>query len=109
MVKQTILAGALALAASTALAQEVKVGVVLPYTGIGAEFGQPIDRGIELYLKLNADKVQPYKITLIKRDVKDPSGANARDRGAGTAHPGQRRRRSPAGSIRRTRSRPPRS
>jgi branched-chain amino acid transport system substrate-binding protein len=78
MVKQTILAGALALTASTALAQEVKVGVALPFTGIGAEFAQLVDRGMEQYLKLNADKVRPYKITLIKRDVKDPGGANAR-------------------------------
>ena len=69
---------ALALTATLAQAQEVKVGVALPFTGIGAEFGQLVDRGMELYLKLNADKVRPYKITLIKRDVKDPSGANAK-------------------------------
>jgi branched-chain amino acid transport system substrate-binding protein len=78
MFKQTILAGALALTAGTALAQEVKIGVALPFTGIGAEFAQLVDRGMEQYLKLNADKVRPYKITLIKRDVKDPGGANAR-------------------------------
>jgi branched-chain amino acid transport system substrate-binding protein len=78
MVKQTILAGALALTASTALAQEVKVGVALPYTGIGAELAQQVDRGMEQYLKLNANAVRPYKITLVKRDVKDPGGANAR-------------------------------
>jgi branched-chain amino acid transport system substrate-binding protein len=59
-------------------AQEVKVGVNLPYTGIGAEFAQLVDRGMELYLKLNADKVKPYKITLIKRDVKNPGGADAK-------------------------------
>jgi branched-chain amino acid transport system substrate-binding protein len=83
MVKRTILAGVLALTASTALAQtalaqEVKVGVALPYTGIGAELAQQIDRGMEQYLKLNASAVRPYKITLVKRDVKDPGGANAR-------------------------------
>src|SRR5213593_3053877 len=39
---------------------------------------QVVDRGMELYLKLNGDKVRPYKITLIKRDVKDPGGANAK-------------------------------
>jgi branched-chain amino acid transport system substrate-binding protein len=83
MVKHTILAGALALTAGTALAQtalaqEVKVGVALPYTGIGAELAQQIDRGMEQYLKLNANAVRPYKITLVKRDVKDPGGANAR-------------------------------
>src|SRR3989442_14391122 len=71
-------AAALALTTSWAQAQAAKVGVNLPYTGIGAEFAQLVDRGMELYLKLNADKVRPYKITLIKRDVKDPGGANAK-------------------------------
>jgi branched-chain amino acid transport system substrate-binding protein len=59
-------------------AQEVKIGVVLPYTGVGAELAQQIDRGMELYLKLNADLVKPYTITLIKRDSKAPDGAAAK-------------------------------
>src|SRR5437762_6325452 len=71
-------ASLLVLGTGSVPAQEVKVGVNLPYTGIGAEFAQLIDRGMELYLKLNADKVKPYKISLIKRDVKDPGGANAK-------------------------------
>jgi branched-chain amino acid transport system substrate-binding protein len=80
MIKRVIAtAGALAMmAAWAAEAQEIKVGVNLPFTGIGAEFAQQVDRGMELYLKLNADKAKPYKITLIKRDVKDPGGANAK-------------------------------
>ena len=79
MVKRIIVVCvALALTAVSAPAQEVKVGVNLPYTGIGAEFAQLVDRGMELYLKLNADKVKPYKITLIKRDVKNPGGADAK-------------------------------
>jgi len=79
MIKQAALSAAI-VAAATALAsaQEVKVGVVLPYTGIGAEFGQQVQRGMEQYLKLNADKVKPYKITLIKRDSKNPGGADAK-------------------------------
>jgi len=76
------LAAVLALAATVmsqgAAAQEVKVGVVLPYTGVGAELGQQMDRGLELYLKLNADQVKPYKITLIKRDSKAPDGVGAK-------------------------------
>ena len=42
MVKRTIAiaAVALALGITAAHAQEVKVGVALPYTGIGAEFAQ---------------------------------------------------------------------
>src|SRR5215470_9063330 len=83
MVKHTILAGALALTASaalaqTALAQEVKVGVAAPFTGIGAEFAQLVDRGMEQYLKLNPDKLKPYTVKLIKRDVKNPAGADAK-------------------------------
>src|SRR5437899_1555044 len=83
MMKRMMLASALALVASTALAQQamaqdVKVGLVVPYTGVGAELGQAIDRGTELYLKLNADKVKPYNIKLIKRDDKDASGATSK-------------------------------
>ena len=37
-----------------------------------------IDRGINLYLKLNADKVKPYKMAIIKRDAKNPGGADAK-------------------------------
>ncbi len=69
---------ALAVTAGGAVAQEVKVGVVLPYTGIGAELAQQIERGMDLYLKLNADQVKPYTITLIKRDSKAPNGAEAK-------------------------------
>jgi branched-chain amino acid transport system substrate-binding protein len=76
MIKRYALAGAVACVASLAQAQEVKVGIVLPYTGVGAELAQQIDRGLELYLKLNP--VKPYKITLIKRDARNPGGADAR-------------------------------
>jgi branched-chain amino acid transport system substrate-binding protein len=69
---------AILLAYSWAAAQEVKIGVNLPYTGVGAELAQQIDRGMELYLKLNADKVRPYRITLVKRDVKDAGGVDAK-------------------------------
>ena len=73
-----VLAVAATVMSQGALAQEVKVGVVLPYTGIGAEFARQMDRGMELYLKLNADQVKPYKITLIKRDSKAPDGTGAK-------------------------------
>ena len=78
MIRRFILAGALASIASLAQAQqEVRVGVNLPYTGIGAELAQQIDRGMEQYLKLNP--VKGYKVTIVKRDVKDPGGGNARN------------------------------
>jgi branched-chain amino acid transport system substrate-binding protein len=61
-----------------ALAQTVKVGVVLPYTGVGAEFGQQVDRGMQMFMKLNPKAFEPYKIEIVKRDSKTPSGAEAR-------------------------------
>jgi branched-chain amino acid transport system substrate-binding protein len=73
-----ILSGTWAYGQDWAHGQEVKVGVQLPYTGVGAENARQIDRGLELYLKLNAEKVKPYTIKLIKRDAKDLGGANAR-------------------------------
>ena len=65
----------LAVAATGAAAQAVKVGVVLPYSGVGAEFGQQVDRGMQIYLKLNPNAFGPYKVEFIKRDSKAPSGA----------------------------------
>ncbi len=58
--------------------QEVKVGVQLPYSGVGAENAQQIERGLELYLKLNPEKVKPYTIKLIKRDAKVSGGNSSR-------------------------------
>src|SRR4029078_9496338 len=55
-----------------------RIGLALPYTGVGAEFAQLVTRRIEQFLKLNPDQVKIYKFTLIKRGVKDPRGANAR-------------------------------
>jgi branched-chain amino acid transport system substrate-binding protein len=68
----------LAAAATGVAAQTVKVGVVLPYSGVGAEFGQQVDRGMQTYLKLNPNAFRPYKVELIKRDSKSPSGADAK-------------------------------
>jgi len=79
MMKRMMMAAlAFGLAAGAAQAQEVKIGLQLPYSGVGAELAQPIERGVELYLKTHAEELKPYKITLIKRDVKDASGATAK-------------------------------
>ncbi len=59
MMKRVLVASAaLALSAALAQAQEVKIGLVAPFTGIGAELGQQIDRGVEQYLKLKRRRVQ---------------------------------------------------
>jgi branched-chain amino acid transport system substrate-binding protein len=72
------LAVSAAAGAGAASAQEVKVGLILPYTGICAELAQQMDRAAELYLKENADQIKPYKITIIRRDSKAPNGAEAK-------------------------------
>ena len=69
---------ALAMSAALANAQEVKIGLVAPFTGIGAELGQQIDRGVQQYLKLRASEFAPYKLNIIKRDDKNPSGADSK-------------------------------
>src|SRR5882757_841575 len=63
---------------AAAVAQTVKVGVVLPYTGVGAEFGQQADRGMQMFMKLNPKAFEPYKVEIVKRDSKSPSGADAK-------------------------------
>jgi branched-chain amino acid transport system substrate-binding protein len=75
---QFFAAAALATLAAAAGAQTVKVGVVLPYTGVGAEFGQQVDRGIQMFMKLNPQAFGPYKVEIVKRDSKNPSGAEAK-------------------------------
>jgi branched-chain amino acid transport system substrate-binding protein len=79
MLKRILAASAmLAVGATLAAAQEVKIGLVAPFTGIGAELGQQIDRGVQQYLKLRASEYAPYKINVIKRDDKNPSGADSK-------------------------------
>jgi branched-chain amino acid transport system substrate-binding protein len=63
---------------ATVQAQTVRVGVELPYTGLGAEFGQQIDRGMQMFMKLNPDAFGPCKVEIVKRDGKNPGGADAK-------------------------------
>jgi branched-chain amino acid transport system substrate-binding protein len=75
----TVGAAALALGlCSAAEAQTIKVGVVLPYSGVNADLGNQIDKAFDLYVKLHAKDIAPYKVELVKRDEGPPSGANAK-------------------------------
>lgn len=76
--KHGLLAVALSAFAATAQAQTVRIGVVLPYTGIGAELGQQVDRGIQTYMKMNPNAFGGIKVEIVKRDSKNPSGAEAK-------------------------------
>jgi branched-chain amino acid transport system substrate-binding protein len=82
MIQSSIkLAAALALAAapSLAMAATVKVGLVLTYSGSGAQFAQQIERGMELYMAREGNsKLGGHEIELIKRDDKNPGGDAAK-------------------------------
>jgi branched-chain amino acid transport system substrate-binding protein len=58
------LAAALALGfTASASADTIKIGVVLPYSGVNAALGNQIDKAFDLYLKLHAnDLVQRQPI-----------------------------------------------
>ena len=73
--------GAAALAMTvggTAQAADVKVGVVLPFSGANADLGHQIDKAFDLYVKLHEKDIAPNKVTIIKRDEGPPTGAQAK-------------------------------
>lgn len=82
MLKRVLMSAAMVVAAGVAQApaqaQEIKIGLMLPFTGVGAEFGQQGKRGVEQFLKINADKLKGIKFRIIERDEKDASGSNAK-------------------------------
>ena len=72
--------GALALAfgINAASAQTVKIGIMLPFSGVNADLGDAQIKGFDLYMKLHAKDLEPYKLDIVKRDEGPPSGANAK-------------------------------
>lgn len=72
-----VAAAAAALAAGVQ-AQTVKIGVKLTYTGVGAEFGQQVDRGMQMFMKLNPGAFGACKPEIVRRDGKNPGGADAK-------------------------------
>jgi branched-chain amino acid transport system substrate-binding protein len=72
-------AAALGLALTAgAQAADVKIGVVLPYSGANADLGHQIDKAFDLYIKLHAKDVAPHKVVIVKRDEGPPTGAQAK-------------------------------
>ena len=74
-------AGAAALALTvggTAQAENIKIGVVAPFSGANADLGQQIDKAFDLYVKLHAKDIAPHTVQIIKRDEGPPTGANAK-------------------------------
>ena len=65
-------------AGRNAQAQTVKIGVVVPFSGANADLGHQMDKAFDLYVKLHAKDIAPYKVELIKRDEGPPTGAVAK-------------------------------
>jgi len=61
---------AVLLAANVANAQDtIKIGVIMPYSGIFSDTSTQMDGGLKLYLKLHGDTVAGKKIVIIRKDV----------------------------------------
>jgi branched-chain amino acid transport system substrate-binding protein len=54
--------------AGGAAADTIRVGIVLPYSGVNADLGTQMDRAFDLYLKTHAGDIAPHRIELVKRD-----------------------------------------
>ena len=67
------------LVATAVLAKEVKIGVVLTYSGGAAQFGEQIGHGIDLFIKENPGAFGGHTVKLIKRDSKRPGGDIAKN------------------------------
>ena len=64
--------------AQSAGAETIRVGVMLPFSGVNADLGDVQEKAIDLFLKLRGNTVGAHKIEIIKRDEGPPSGANAK-------------------------------
>src|ERR1700692_730601 len=64
--------------ASSAHAENIKIGFMVPYSGANADLGAVQDKAIDLYMKLHAKDILPHTVEIIKRDEGPPSGANAK-------------------------------
>ena len=67
-----LVAAAAMFGAVAAHANDVKVGVLLPFSGGEAGSGMQVWRGIELYMAQHPEAFGPNKVTLIKRDTTGP-------------------------------------
>jgi branched-chain amino acid transport system substrate-binding protein len=65
--------------AGTAIAQTIKIGMISTYSGPEAAFGEKMDRGMKLYMKLHANQLPPgVKVEVITRDDGGPNPDKAR-------------------------------
>jgi branched-chain amino acid transport system substrate-binding protein len=73
MIRRIALLALAALGFATAHAQDVKIGVIAPFTGPAAGFGKQIEAGMRAYLKVHGDTFAGRKVQLIVRDTGGPN------------------------------------
>ena len=54
-------------------AEDVKIGVVAPFSGVAGDYGKQMEGGIKAYLKLHGDTFAGRKIQLLIRDTTGPN------------------------------------
>src|SRR3954447_11278530 len=64
-----LFAAALALLATASAQAQIKVGIILPYTGQFADGATQLDNAIKLYVKQHGDTVNGKKIEFIRKDT----------------------------------------
>src|SRR5450432_3598178 len=69
---------AMAVGSGAAQAENIKIGVVLPFSGANADLGYQVDKAFDLYVKLHAKDLAPNTVEIIKRDEGPPTGAVAK-------------------------------
>jgi ABC-type branched-subunit amino acid transport system substrate-binding protein len=76
---RALFALAAAFAMTIANAQTVRIGLLSTYSGPNAQYGENVERGMRLYMKLNADKLPPgVKVELVPRDDGGPNPDKAK-------------------------------
>ena len=64
--------------AAPAVADTVKVGLILPYSGVFARLGETMDNAVKLWVQQNGDTVGGTKIEIIRRDETGPNPDTAK-------------------------------
>jgi branched-chain amino acid transport system substrate-binding protein len=67
--RKALLASAILAALTGVATAQIKVGVILPYSGQFADTATQIDNGIKLYMKQHGDTVAGKKIEIIRKDT----------------------------------------
>ncbi len=77
---RSLLCSGFVMAALTApaMADTVKVGLILPYSGVFARLGETMDNAVKLWVQQNGDTVGGTKIEIIRRDETGPNPDTAK-------------------------------